>query len=70
VKFTEQELKREGELRELLRSIQGKRKELGLKPTDQISLTVVKEYANEKEFLMRRVLAKKIIFGKELKVTL
>ena len=70
VKVSEEQLWKEGEIRELLRRIQGKRKELGLKPNDKIILTVPKEFADEKNFLMKRVLAKKIIFAKELKVSL
>ncbi len=38
------ELKREGEYRELLRSIQDMRKEKGLKPSDVIKLTLATEY--------------------------
>ena len=70
VKVSEEQLWKEGEIRELLRRIQGKRKELGLKPNDKIILTVPKEFADEKNFLMKSVLAKKIIFAKELKVSL
>ena len=64
------ELTREGELRELLRRIQNQRKELGLKQTDKIILTLSKQFLKDKDFLLKKVLAKKIVIGDELKVTL
>jgi len=70
VKVTEEQLRIEGELRDLLRRIQGQRKMLGIKPADKIKLTVPKQFLKDKEILMRKVLAKKVIFGKELKVSL
>ena len=45
-------------------------KMLGIKPADKIKLTVPKQFLKDKEILMRKVLAKKVIFGKELKVSL
>ncbi|OGK42771.1 isoleucine--tRNA ligase [Candidatus Roizmanbacteria bacterium RIFCSPLOWO2_01_FULL_35_13] len=70
VKITEEQLRHEGELRGLLRTIQGKRKEMGLEPTDEVSLVVPKEFKNDSVFLKRKVLAKKIEFGEVLSVNI
>ena len=68
VKVTPEELKKEGNLRELLRMIQNQRKILKLKPTDKINLTVPTEFAESKEYLQKKVLAEKITLGNGLDV--
>ncbi|MEK7177755.1 MAG: class I tRNA ligase family protein, partial [Patescibacteria group bacterium] len=68
VKVTEEQLAKEGKLRELIREIQGKRKIKGLKPDDKIDLIIPKEFEKEKEFISKRVLAKKISFGDKIEV--
>jgi len=60
VKVTEEQLEKEGKLRELIRQIQSERKLKGLKPDDFINLTVPKEFEKEKDWIAKRVLAKKI----------
>ena len=70
IKVTDEELKKEGELRELMRTIQAKRKELGLKPTDSIRITIPKEFREEIQFLKKKLLAREIELGKELKIEL
>ncbi len=60
VKVTEAQLEKEGKLRELIRQIQSERKLKGLKQDDFINLTVPKEFKKEKDFIAKRVLAKKI----------
>ncbi len=60
VKVTEAQLEKEGKLRELIRQIQSERKLKGLKPDDFINLTVPKEFEKEKDWIAKRVLAKKI----------
>ena len=66
VKVSQEQLKKEGELRELLRQIQGQRKKLGLKPTDRITLTVPRQFLEHKSYLLKKVMAKKIIAGDEV----
>ncbi len=62
------ELKQEGKLRELVREIQDKRKQLGKKQTDTIILTIPKEFKTKTEYLKRRVMASKVIVGSTLSV--
>ncbi len=68
VKIAKEELEREGKLRGLMRTIQGRRKELGLTPTDTITITVPKEFERNSEFLKKKLLARKLIVGKVLDV--
>ncbi len=68
VKVTEEELRKEGELRELLRSIQSKRKELQLKPTDMISIVVPEKFKTEISSIKKKILAKQVEIGPELVV--
>ena len=60
VKVTEAQLEKEGKLRELIRQIQSERKLKGLKPEDKIDLTIPKEFEKEKDWIAKKVLAKKI----------
>lgn len=69
VKVTEEELKKEGELRELLRSIQAKRKELGLQPTDTVMVTVPDKFTNEIEIIKKKIMAREVLFGDKLNVS-
>ncbi len=68
IKITEAQLEKEGNLRELIRQIQLERKLKGLKPNDFINLTVPKEFKKEKDFIAKRVLAKKIVFDDKIVV--
>jgi hypothetical protein len=61
VKVTVEQLEKEGKLRELIRQIQSERKLKGLKPSDKINLTIPKEFKKEKNWIAKRVLAKKIL---------
>lgn len=63
------ELKLEGELRDLLRTIQQKRKELGIQVTDQITLTVPEQFKQFEDLLKKQVQAKAVQYG-DLEVTL
>ncbi len=67
---SDEELKKQGELRELLRMIQSRRKELGLKPIDKVRLTVPKQFESDIEYLRKKVLAKKISLGENLRIEL
>jgi len=68
VKVTKEELEKEGALRELLRTAQGRRKELGLKPTDTIRITVPEAFKGNTEFLKKKLLAREVRVGKELTI--
>ena len=58
----------EGRLRDLVRQIQGERKNLKIRPGQSINIIVPKEFAGFAEYLKKRVLAKKISIGTELKI--
>ena len=70
VKVSEEELQKEGELRELIRAIQTKRKELGTQPTDSVSITLPPEFKDKHDYVKKKVLAKEIKTGPALQVTL
>jgi len=59
----------EGEVRELIRQIQQRRKEMGLSSSEAIILQIPKKFEKEAEFIKRRVVAKKVVFGDALKIT-
>jgi isoleucyl-tRNA synthetase len=63
------ELIYEGRLRELVRQIQEERKNLGLKPEQNISLTIPIEFKASIDYLKKRVVSESISLGSELKVT-
>lgn len=69
VKVSEDDLEKEGELRELVRLIQSKRKEMGLTPTQKINLVIPDAFMEDVEFIKRRVVANRIEFGNEVAVT-
>lgn len=63
------ELIYEGRLRELVRQIQEERKNLGLKPEQNIGLTIPTEFKASIDYLKKRVVSESISLGSELKVT-
>lgn len=63
------ELKLEGELRDLMRTIQQKRKELGIQVSDQILLTVPEQFKPFENMLKKQVQAKEVTYGEELEVS-
>jgi len=66
VKVSEEDLRKEGELRDLIRKIQIKRKEMGLKPNQPIKLILPKKFIDFKEEIKRKVFASKIELGQNL----
>jgi isoleucyl-tRNA synthetase len=68
VKVSEEELKKEGELRELLRQIQAERKNLGLKQTDEVTLRIPEKFADFIDVIKIKTRVKKIIFDKRVEV--
>lgn len=69
VEVSVDDLEHEGALRELIRLIQSKRKELGLKATDKIALTIPDMFLEDQEFIKRRVVASKVTVGGEVTVS-
>ncbi len=65
--ITDEELKKEGELRDLVRQIQVERKKMLLKADDLIQLEIPEQYLEYKEFLQKKVNAAEVTKG-ELKV--
>lgn len=63
------ELKLEGEIRELVRSIQEERKKLGLSPTQKINLTIPEFAKTEIEFLKKRIMASEIKVGEAMTIS-
>jgi len=68
IKVTEEQLLKEGKLRELIRDIQSQRKLKSLKTDDKINLVIPKEFENEINYISKRVLAKKVSFGDKIEV--
>jgi len=69
VSVSEDNLNHEGSVRDLIRSIQSRRKELGLKPTDFIELTVPETYLEDSDLIKKKVMAKKVKVGQTLVVS-
>ena len=69
VEVAKEDLEKEGALRELIRTVQSKRKELGLKATDKINLTVPDAFLENLEFIKKRVMARSVKIGQEVIVT-
>ncbi|KKP61509.1 MAG: Isoleucyl-tRNA synthetase [Candidatus Roizmanbacteria bacterium GW2011_GWC2_34_23] len=68
IKVTDEQLEKEGKLRELIREIQSQRKLKSLKTDEKINLTIPREFEKEEDFIAKRVLAKKISFGDKVEV--
>lgn len=62
-------LKKEGEIRDLIRQIQANRKELGLKPEELIVLTITENFKDDLTAIKKKVLAKEIKFGSKIIVS-
>lgn len=62
------ELKKEGELREMIRAVQQERKKLGLRPDEEIHLTLPDYPKAVEDIIMKKVLAKSIKKGEELRI--
>src|SRR3990167_1011083 len=62
------ELKLEGEVRDLLRSIQQKRKELGVQISESVYVEIPKEFEKYTDMIKKQVNASHISIGHELKV--
>lgn len=61
-----EDLQHEGELRDLVRLIQSRRKELGLQATDKIDLTVPDAFLEDTDYIKKRVMAQKVTLGTEV----
>ncbi len=60
----------EGKVRDLIREIQGQRKKMAIKPSQSINLTITKELACFREQIKRKVLARQVKIGNEVKIEL
>jgi len=69
VEISPDDLENEGQLRELLRTIQSKRKEMGLKPTDHINLTIPDNFLENVELIKKRVMAHKVSIGPDIMIS-
>ena len=69
VVVTPESLKKEGEIRDLLRQIQANRKELGLKPEELINLTIPEDFKGNVEVIKKKVLAREIKIGPKIIVS-
>ncbi|HLL60906.1 MAG TPA: class I tRNA ligase family protein, partial [Candidatus Nitrosocosmicus sp.] len=66
--ISDDELKEEGNMRDLIREIQVERKKLNLKPEDSIILEIPEYPQKYEEMLRKKVMAKEIKAGDRLKV--
>jgi len=64
------ELRHEGNLRDLIRSIQKLRKEQGVQSEDQINLVIPSDFEKDIEFIKKRVQANNVTVGPELMVSI
>jgi len=60
----------EGKVREAIRTIQSQRKQLGIKQTQSITLTLPDEFSPFFDYITKKVLANKINSGTEIKIDL
>jgi isoleucyl-tRNA synthetase len=58
ITVSQEQLTYEGELREFIRLVQSKRKEIGLKPTDYLSYEIPEKFSKDKDFLKRKLMLK------------
>ncbi|MFN4212536.1 MAG: isoleucine--tRNA ligase [Microgenomates group bacterium] len=70
VLVTDEQLRKEGELRELIRQIQNRRKSLGLKPTDKVRISIPAKFKDHIEILKKKIMAKEIILSDKLEITI
>lgn len=65
-----EDLKLEGELRDLIRDIQNKRKKLGISPKEKVKIVIDQKFKDSVEDIKIQVQAKEVEFGQELAVKL
>jgi len=63
-----EELRLEGEMRDLIRKIQNMRKKLGVQMSDSVVITIEDKFRLFEEHIKSQVQASKIVYGSELKV--
>lgn len=64
------ELKKEGELRDLMRKIQNMRKKLGAAVDDEVTVTIPESFREFEQQIAKQVHAKNVSYGDQLDVTL
>jgi isoleucyl-tRNA synthetase len=70
INITDEQLQFEGEVRELIRTIQAKRKELKLHVKDPVRLTIPRQYISIQSHIARKTNAREVIVGDTLRVEL
>lgn len=65
---TEEALEKEGRLRDLIRKIQAKRREMGIKPDQKTLTTVPSEFESETDYIKRKVNARQVRLGTDLQI--
>jgi isoleucyl-tRNA synthetase len=68
VVVTEEELQHEGDLRDLIREIQGMRKDKNIGVNELVNIQVPKQFAGDIEYIKRRVRAKSVEVGESVKL--
>ncbi len=70
VKYTDAELRHEGEVRELIREIQSERKKLNCQINDKIILTIPETFKKDCDYIKTKVIAKEIKIGDKVEISL
>lgn len=65
-----EELKMEGEVRDIIRKIQNKRKKLGISVSETVQLTLPEKFKDYKDQIAKEVQAKSVVIGEEMDVTI
>jgi isoleucyl-tRNA synthetase len=63
-----EELKHEGDIRELIRSIQEERKNLGLQPTQKIDLIIPDFAKDDLDYISKKIMAREIKVGETMAI--
>ena len=68
IEVSDDDLAKEGSIRESIRNIQSKRKELGLKPTDKVKVVIPENLVSISDEIKKKILASEIVIGDKLEV--
>jgi isoleucyl-tRNA synthetase len=64
----DEELEREGRVRELIHRVNTMRKDAGLEITDRIALTLPEDVREHEDWIARETLAERVAYGDELRI--
>jgi isoleucyl-tRNA synthetase len=68
VKFTQEQLEHEGELRELVREVQAERKNQNFQVSDIVNVTVPHKFSKDIEYIKHKILAKEVLLGEKVEI--